>query len=116
MVKRQALFTAFIAVALGAAACSSSGQGAAATPPKPVTHTVRIESMRFQPETLTVNAGDTIVWANNDLVPHTATSTSAFDSALIDAGRLWQFTPPRRGTFEYVCTFHPTMKGTLHVK
>jgi plastocyanin len=115
MVKRQALFTAFIAVALGAAACGSS-QGAAATPPKPVTHTVKIESMRFQPQTLTVNAGDTILWVNNDLVPHTATSTSAFDSALIDVGRRWQFIPSGRGTFEYVCTFHPTMKGTLHVK
>ena len=48
---------------------------------KPKTHTVTIEGMRFQPEMLTVERGDTIVWVNKDIVPHTATSTSGgFDS------------------------------------
>ena len=50
---------------MGVAACDK---------PKPKTHTVTIEAMRFQPETLTVAAGDTIVWVNKDVVPHTATS------------------------------------------
>jgi plastocyanin len=112
---RPALFAVSIAVALGAVACGN-GQGAAATPAKPATHTVKIEGMRFQPETLTVKAGDTVVWANNDLVPHTATSAGAFDSALIDAGRRWQFTASGRGTFEYLCLYHPTMKGRLQVQ
>jgi plastocyanin len=47
---------------------------AAGDRPKPKTHTVTMENMRFQPETLTVARGDTIVWINNELVPHTATS------------------------------------------
>ena len=42
----------------------------------PQVHTVLIEGMRFQPKGLTVAAGDTVVWINRDMVPHTATSAS----------------------------------------
>ena len=81
------------------------------------THTVTIEGMRFQPERLTVAEGDTIVWVNKDLVPHTATSKAGgFDSQLIPVDQSWEFTPTKKGEFAYVCTFHPTMKATLLVR
>jgi plastocyanin len=47
---------------------------AAAERPEPKTHTVTIEDLRFQPERLTVARGDTVVWVNKEVVPHTATS------------------------------------------
>ena len=54
---------------------------AAGERPESKTHTVTIEGMRFQPERLTVARGDTVVWVNKDLVPHTATSEAGgFDS------------------------------------
>ena len=66
---------------------------------------------------LTVARGDTVVWVNKDLVPHTATSkTGAFDSQTIQAGKSWKFTVRKKGDFAYVCTFHPTMTATLRVK
>ena len=66
---------------------------------KPKTHTVTIEGMRFQPETLTVAPGDTIVWVNKDLVPHTATSKAGgFDSKVIQADKSWRFTVRNKGT------------------
>jgi plastocyanin len=84
---------------------------------KPQTHTVTIEMMRFQPETLTVARGDTVVWVNKDLVPHTATSKAAgFDSQVIQAEQSWTFTVRKRGDFAYLCTFHPTMTAMLRVK
>jgi plastocyanin len=90
---------------------------AAGDRPKPKTHTVTIEGMRFVPEMLTVAAGDTIVWVNKDLVPHTATSTAGtFDSKNIQADRSWKFTTRKTGDFAYICTFHPTMKAMLRVK
>jgi plastocyanin len=90
---------------------------AASEGPKSKTHTVTIEGMRFQPERLTVAEGDTIVWVNRDLVPHTATSEAGgFDSQLIPVEQSWTFTPRKKGEFAYVCTFHPTMKATLHVR
>ena len=90
---------------------------AAGDHPKPKTHTVTIEGMRFVPEVLTVAAGDTIVWVNKDLVPHTATSTAGtFDSKDIQADMSWKLTIRKTGDFAYICTFHPTMKAMLRVK
>jgi plastocyanin len=84
---------------------------------KPKTHTVTIEGMRVQPETLTVERGDTIVWVNKDLVPHTATSKAGnFDSKLIEADKSWKYTVRKKGDFAYICTFHPTMKAMLQVE
>jgi putative membrane protein len=81
------------------------------------THTVTIERMRFQPETLTVSPGDTVVWINKDLVPHTATSeTSGFDSKTIEVNQSWKHTVRTTGDITYLCAFHPTMRGLLHVR
>jgi plastocyanin len=83
----------------------------------PKTHTVTMEGMRFQPEVLTVAVGDTIVWVNKDVVPHTATSDAAgFDSKDIQGGESWRYIARSKGDFPYVCTLHPSMKALLHVK
>ena len=86
--------------------------------PKPKTHTVTMEGIQFQPEELTVASGDVIVWLNKDLVAHTATSSESgiFDSQLIAPGKSWKFTARKKGNVAYVCTYHPGMKGMLHVK
>jgi plastocyanin len=85
--------------------------------PKPKTHTVTMENFRFQPKSLTVTRGDTIVWVNKDVVPHTATSeTGGFDSEVIQAEKSWRFTVQKKGDFAYVCTLHPTMTAMLRVK
>ncbi len=89
----------------------------AGEPSKPKTHTVTIEGMKFQPEVLTVAAGDTVVWVNKDLVPHTATSPAgAFDSKMIAPDKSWKLTVRKRGEIAYTCTYHPTMKATLRVE
>jgi plastocyanin len=81
------------------------------------THEVVIEGMKFIPETIEVNIGDTVTWRNEDAFPHSATATDkSFDSSSVGANRAWTFTATKKGTFPYVCTFHPTMKGTLVVR
>jgi len=111
---------AFTSAVVLAALLSLSGAARAAADapaPKPVTHTVTIEGTSFSPATLTVHPGDTIVWVNKDFFPHTATSKAAgFDSGTIAADKSWKFKPVKKGTFEYACNFHPTMKATLVVK
>ncbi len=90
---------------------------AAGERPKPKTHTVTMENMRFEPETLTVTRGDTIIWVNKDLVPHTATSrTGGFDSRAVQPEESWRVTAGKQGAFSYICTFHPTMMATLRVR
>jgi plastocyanin len=81
----------------------------------PQTHTIVMEAVAFQPASLTVEVGDSVVWVNKEAFPHTATSKGAFDSTEISAGKSWQFTPDAAGEFPYVCTYHPTMKGVLRV-
>ncbi|HMC78771.1 MAG TPA: cupredoxin family copper-binding protein [Vicinamibacterales bacterium] len=91
--------------------------GAAAGAAKAATHKVTIEGTKFDAADLTVNAGDSIVWENKDPYPHTATSkTGGFDSKDIASEKSWKYVAKKKGDFPYVCTIHPSMKGTIHVK
>lgn len=84
---------------------------------KPKTHTVTIDGSSFQPAVIRIAPGDRVVWVNRDMFPHTATSRAGgFDSKVIPAGKSWTTSPAVRGTFPYVCVFHPTMKGTVEVR
>jgi plastocyanin len=83
---------------------------------KPATHTVVIEGTKYEPETLTVKRGDTVVWINKDPFPHTVTAKGVFDSHDIAASRSWKYTARKAGEFAYICTLHPNMKGTLKVE
>lgn len=94
----------------------SSGGSMVSAAEKTVTHTITIEGMKFTPQSIAVNSGDTIIWVNKDIFPHTATAEKTFDSGLIAAGASWRYTVKRKGTIPYICTFHPTMKGALTVK
>jgi plastocyanin len=83
--------------------------------------TVVIREFEFEPVTVTVHAGDTIEWKNDDIVPHTATADGeaqkpAFDSGTIHKGAAWRYVPRKKGTYNYSCTFHPNMKGKLIVQ
>jgi plastocyanin len=96
---------------------SSMAPRAAAASAEPVTHTVTIDGTRFEPDDLVIKAGDSVVWVNHDPFPHTATATNAlFDSKEILPDKSWTFTASAKGDIAYACTFHPTMKGTLHVQ
>ena len=101
--------TALLALFAGALA---SGAGAA-----PVVHTVTIEGFEFRPPVVAVKPGDIVVWQNKDILPHTATAQPAgFSSGEIAAGASFRFTAKTKGHFDYICTLHPTMKGTLTVE
>jgi plastocyanin len=111
LIPRLAALTAVVGLVVWTAGLTAGRR------PEPKTHTVTIEGMRFQPERLTVARGDTIVWVNKDLVPHTATSERGrFDSQAIQTEESWNFMATQEGEFPYVCTFHPTMKAVLNVK
>ena len=85
-------------------------------PAQAATHTVTIEAMKFEPATLTVKRGDRVVWINKDVVPHTATAARRFDSKNIAAGQRWTWKAGKPGRHEYLCTYHPGMKGVIEVK
>jgi plastocyanin len=102
-------------IALAVAAVLHGSIGPAAAGPKPATHTITIENMQFQPATLTVRLGDSIVWVNKDLFPHTATA-AGFDSAQIAPGGSWKYRTRKKGEMAYACSLHPTMTAVVNVK
>jgi plastocyanin len=78
---------------------------------------VTIDGATFSPVDLTLNVGETIVWVNKDPFPHTATAkTGGIDSPDIASGKSWKYTAKEKGDYPYLCTIHPSMKGTIHVK
>ena len=104
---------------------ASAAQTAATTPAPAQAHEnpagitqVTIRLVKFSPETIEIKTGQTVEWTNDDLTPHTVTSQGAGDlnSGSIDAGASWRHTFTQAGSFQYYCTFHPEMKGTVVVK
>ena len=104
------------ALGLASIALTVAASASAAGTTKPAVHTIVIEAMVYQPAALAVRRGDTVVWSNKDPFPHTATAPGAFDSRAIAAGASWKFVAQRSGNYDYICTLHPTMKGTLSVQ
>ena len=107
--------------AAGFPSLASAGRSAnpGSAPQKMVTVTIR--SFKFEPATVTVNVGDTVEWKNDDIVPHTATADGeaqkpVFDSGTIQTGATWRYLARNKGTYNYICTLHPNMKGELIVQ
>ena len=82
----------------------------------PVVHTVEIKQMKFHPEELLVQKGDTVIWVNNDIVAHDVTeeSSKAWTSSLMPVGQSWSLVVSQ--SVDYYCSIHVVMKGKLIVQ
>jgi plastocyanin len=90
---------------------SSSGKAHAAA-----SASVTMGDFFFSPASVTVAVGDTITWHNTGQAPHTATADDgSFDTGTINAGGSGSHRFSTAGTFSYICTIHPNMKGTVRV-
>ena len=85
---------------------------AAASPP-----TVKIDNFTFAPATLTVTAGTTVTWKNEDDSPHRiGDKNGTFKSAALDTDDTFSHTFAAPGEYPYICTIHPYMVGKIVVK
>ena len=77
---------------------------------------VTIDNFAFAPATLTVKVGSTVTWTNKDEEPHTvAASDGSFHSPGMGTGATFSHTFSTAGKFDYVCSIHPMMRGTVVV-
>jgi plastocyanin len=77
---------------------------------------VNIDNFAFAPATLTVKVGGTVTWTNHDEEPHTVAATDgSFHSPGMGTGATYSHTFPTAGKFDYVCSIHPSMHGTVVV-
>lgn len=101
---------------LGGAGCSSSGDESPETAEAGQV-VITMKDFKFAgPET--VAPGATVTVVNEDRASHTLTSEADdFEEVVLDGGADGTFTAPTEpGSYEYVCTYHPEMTGTLVVK
>ncbi len=107
---------ALVAVFVGCSSDSNStGSGGGNT--RPHFKEVSIQGSSFSPSSLTIAAGDTVLWTNRDGIGHTVTSNTGteLDSPLLSNGETYQHIFNTNGTFGYHCTVHPGMTGSVSV-
>jgi plastocyanin len=101
-------------LALVLAACATDEASPAATRADAGGSTVTIEDMAYTPETLTVPAGTTVTWVWRDRAIAHDVKGPGFKSKVMAEGTFsHRFDKP--ATYDYLCTLHPNMKGTIEV-
>ena len=119
---RAALLAAGLA-GLALAACGGGSQPAAASaaPASPTpagavaASAVDIANFAFSPAAITVKAGTTVTWTNRDEDAHTVAISGSPVSRPLQTGETYTHTFAQPGTYSYLCTIHPTMRGTVVV-
>ncbi|HEX2842378.1 cupredoxin domain-containing protein [Hyphomicrobium sp.] len=76
---------------------------------------VKIAALAFAPAEVTAHVGDTVTWENADFIDHTATSSEGGWDVVLPVGGTGRVVLTKAGTFDYICTIHPNMKGKVHV-
>jgi amicyanin len=85
--------------------------------PAPANTEVAIQSLKFLPDTITIQAGSSIVWSNKDGFAHTVKADEGqFSSPLIDGNGSFTQTFTKPGAYDYHCTIHPFMRGKVVVQ
>jgi len=130
-----------LALLLGACGGSSATENMGGTPAaggQPATTEgaeVALQTFAFVPRTLTIDAGTTVTWTNNDDILHTVTSgigqkqgvpgvsknkdaklDGLFDQEMESVGATFSFTFEEAGTYDYFCAIHPGMTGKVVVR
>ena len=97
----------------GAQAASAADPGAAQTAQ------VFIDNFSFAPAVLTVTPGTTVTWTNRDDIPHTVLAggpQGLIKSGPMDTDDSFSFTFDKPGRYDYFCTLHPHMQGSVVVQ
>ena len=133
--KKTKLIMALTAAAV-LASCGPTDEPTTESETRAAGETVRLEAIAFQPAELTIKAGTTVTWVNEDEgVAHTATSGTpkkegipgqtddtpgkpdgVFEGSFEEAGDTYEFTFEKPGTYRYFCEIHAPMTGTVVVE
>jgi plastocyanin len=79
---------------------------------------IEIKDFAFNPQTITVKAGEKVTWINRDEEPHTVVSVEKQfkKSTALDTDQEFTITADAPGTYTYFCSVHPKMTGTIVVE
>ena len=124
-----------VALLLWAGAVFMAGATSAPVAHRPVAAEVEMtNTLKFTPDTVTIEAGETVRWANTSVIVHTVTAdpaeatmdgsvqlpeeAEAFDSGNMDPKATFEHTFETPGTYTYFCIPHEgvKMRGTVVVE
>src|SRR5213593_3136032 len=115
----KALLATAVVLALTGAACGGSGGGGGrdctSENATKLTGTLTIKNFAFSPNCFSVASGSTISVANGDARAHNFTVRDTNVAVPLPGGGTGQATAPAPGTYDFLCTLHPGMKGTIIV-
>jgi plastocyanin len=76
-----------------------------------------MKNIAFNPDAVTVKAGQTITWVDDEPVEHNVVATGGadFKSEVFGQDGTFEFTPKKAGEITYECTLHPGMDGKITV-
>ncbi|MEP6694534.1 MAG: plastocyanin/azurin family copper-binding protein [Chloroflexota bacterium] len=109
------------AMLLSVLAVGCASQPASSPAPAAAGTQISIKGFAFNPNQPSVTKGATITWTNDDGATHTVTSgvpgtpSGKFDQR-VEAGKTFAFTFSDAGTYEFFCSIHNSMRGTVTVK
>lgn len=111
--KMAVLIWGISALALSVFADDAANTGAGSTVNK-----IEIKDFMFNPMKITVKSGEKITWINRDEEPHTVVSVGKKfpRSSGLDTDQEYSITAGMPGTYEYFCSVHPKMTGTIVVE
>jgi plastocyanin len=75
---------------------------------------VAIKNFAFEPASVNISTGDTLRWTNMDSDIHTVRGPT-FESGNLEKGDTFEFLFTDPGVYNYNCSIHPSMKGTVTV-
>lgn len=87
-----------------------------------ITVTVHVREINnqyaFAPAKIVVQPGTKVTWINNSDAPHTVTGTRgwSYSSKMFTQTHKVSATFKKAGTFHYICSIHPYMKGVVVVR
>jgi plastocyanin len=126
--RRTTILAVGLMLATVLAACGSSSgptttlsggpANQATTAPISGATTVTIKNFAFHPASLTITPGTKVTFVQEDSIVHNATATgaNAFHTPNLNVGQKYTVTFTKAGTYNYICTIHPTqMHGTIVV-
>jgi len=112
---RTCLFAIVVMLALSGVACGGSGGGCTADKATALSGPLTMHGRAFSPNCFKVGSGSTISVDNKDTIPHTFTIRGSNVDLHLVGGQAGSATAPAAGTYDFVCTIHPGMKGTIVV-
>ena len=110
-----AIIAAMIATIALVTACSSSKKSSTGSS-GPGPNQVFVQNFAFTPKALTVAKGTKVTWVFKDSTSHTVTGDGGLSSSELHSGGTYAFTFNTAGTFNYMCSIHPSMKASVTVQ